>query len=1123
MQPERNRQRRARRDGIARAKMLLKQDLAWLRGYPVAIEDATVLWQPLPVAGRPEPAAIRVDAERIRRAAFTSGRLLHRFPEALPRVVGDVQAWHTRIETVLEVLKETVHRGGALPGDGLTATGSLPPRIVQAARRTATARPVLHPLIDALGWSAALEPEAAELGLTWVTARAAPLHRLHQHYPPEVARHCSLLLAALVVEDGPATLDPILTLLASPCLASAPASSLRDRRNAWLKYFKRLRAGREWPAPPRPQRSPHPAAARRFVVRAGEQPRRCRALVWQLCGLALPPDILHGPAAAEAQLEAIIRQALRQMRRVSHDRRLLAEAGAEAAAELQAFETPRLKQFRLEDILQRILATAQHRGEAEPLLTFLGSLPAGEPDRMVRATLLMSLTNVAEDDRQSGHRKNWLRQFLRVWQPFLKRYAGSPLLLKPWDVKLNRADAMTRLWAGDAPEQYFSDENNTYWRRFAAAVCELAPDEAYSADSHDLIDALVDAARDEHEVVRAFRCLAAAGQIPELNDEYLSSTTLEAALRLSSDTAPLPHILTLLRSNQLEPVTGREPEGLKGLLPINRLLKQSGWPDLLVRLLEQERFDLVDALHSSLSLLRTRGIASFPPGLGCSVAPAADRFHTDLHCALRVLQAISPAAGSITGRILGKHFPDPARLKREIAALRQRLAEQPHDGNLQARLANLQQRLDQPQQPQPQQLAKLERKLREAIDGEVARQWLTAIDEQLQADRHQLLGAEKLPSWMNSRNANRVLRGILSLKPRFRELGLRCLQAECREEVDWPASEPANRQWQQQMQQRGLQLEPWLTPQPPVSVNCPKGRKVFIGLETSHFETLCMGLHFQTCLSPDSFNFFSAISNAVDLNKRVLYARDARQRVVGRCLLAIGETGGLLTFNPYCHQPEIDFGELVATFAANLAASMGTVVVNSDNVSPLVAPDWYDDGSTDLGGTITSEGSPLRSLLQSATTDTLQHELSETLAPEGLSPVTLPFVLELRELDEHPELAAVLVDIAREYEAELPAWSLLRLAVLGSRCGQHELAARLITRHGPAWLKQHWWYASRDEVLRLLIEHNPSLALRVIRADRHAQSDAEDEANRDYLILAHENLGRHHLARQLRHPKSGRG
>ena len=64
---------------------------------------------------------------------------------------------------------------------------------------------------------------------------------------------------------------------------------------------------------------------------------------------------------------------------------------------------------------------------------------------------------------------------------------------------------------------------------------------------------------------------------------------------------------------------------------------------------------------------------------------------------------------------------------------------------------------------------------------------------------------------------------------------------------------------------------------------------VTVSLEDDPIHVMHMGTPFQTCLSPDDFNFFSAISNAADINKRVIFARDSKKQVVGRCLLALSD------------------------------------------------------------------------------------------------------------------------------------------------------------------------------------------------------------------------------------------
>jgi hypothetical protein len=295
--------------------------------------------------------------------------------------------------------------------------------------------------------------------------------------------------------------------------------------------------------------------------------------------------------------------------------------------------------------------------------------------------------------------------------------------------------------------------------------------------------------------------------------------------------------------------------------------------------------------------------------------------------------------------------------------------------------------------------------------------------------------------------------------------------------------------------------------------------------ERDEVEMLLMGYHFDTCLSTDGCNFYSAIANAVDVNKQVLYARDGRGRVSGRCLFALGDAGSVMTFNPYCHDGEFPFSEHVASIAAELAANMNTFVSRRDRVSTLVAPNWYDDGAHDLGVSLDRDESPVRHAIATATEETLIELLAQALAPVGLSDTALALVVKLPELEERPHLVRPLVPMLEQYERHLPPCTLVAAASLAHEAKLHDYASRIVATRLPDWLVRE---IRRDGVgsypasraLEMLIEYQPASALKALRQTRPRQVRTDDDERDEDRLLSlsrcYERLGRSNLAASLR-------
>jgi hypothetical protein len=286
-----------------------------------------------------------------------------------------------------------------------------------------------------------------------------------------------------------------------------------------------------------------------------------------------------------------------------------------------------------------------------------------------------------------------------------------------------------------------------------------------------------------------------------------------------------------------------------------------------------------------------------------------------------------------------------------------------------------------------------------------------------------------------------------------------------------------------------------------------------------------MGAYFNTCLSPGDFNYFSVFANAADVNKKVLYARDERDVVVGRCLLALCDAGGILVFRAYCHDSRAGFQAYVNGFAVDLANRMRTMVVDRGKVSSLVAPEWYDDGPVDLCDRFPflSEGSPFRLALQSVHVNDLRELVSSVFEPVGVNGLTLALVLRLAEFDARPELVLPFrQDI--EAVAGFPTELWRQVVHRFHRAGAGDFARQLVQRRlVPAILKQQWL---SSEFGLTIAEVDPSAAVRLIQQTRangiRRDEDENDDERREILATAYRLLGRQKKARTMM-PKQASG
>jgi hypothetical protein len=281
-------------------------------------------------------------------------------------------------------------------------------------------------------------------------------------------------------------------------------------------------------------------------------------------------------------------------------------------------------------------------------------------------------------------------------------------------------------------------------------------------------------------------------------------------------------------------------------------------------------------------------------------------------------------------------------------------------------------------------------------------------------------------------------------------------------------------------------MEPWIDGLEPVEHDPPGGGKVTLRLEGDPLEIFRMGQHFSTCLSPGDVNFFSVLANAADINKRVLYARDANGKVIGRCLLALARDGGILTFRPYCHDMSIGFSELVAGFTRLLASRMRTLTAWSGILDTLVAKEWYNDGFWELEKQLPflEFGSPFRRSIATIDPSSFYERVQTALAPRGLDPLTLPIILlSFGELHDRPELVMPLLRTVPP-ERPLDASARLRAACLLRRAGAVTQAVRVLKdlarRH--ADVRELAAFEELPDLAQELTEAGlPSLSLRILK------------------------------------------
>ncbi len=308
----------------------------------------------------------------------------------------------------------------------------------------------------------------------------------------------------------------------------------------------------------------------------------------------------------------------------------------------------------------------------------------------------------------------------------------------------------------------------------------------------------------------------------------------------------------------------------------------------------------------------------------------------------------------------------PRKIEAEIAALQSRsdIASNlsPHLApNLAARLKNLKQRLEN----RDELRASMRQEMGEALHAATVEAELRAAENAVEGCyrvRLEALGAPKDlaldADWLN---AALFSTDIQTNRKWLREI----VRASCEKRDHWRLEIPGNARFLESLQSRGFNRDEWLLEAPRrfeigensgengdgnVGKNVVKngGARFELRLESCPLRILQMGNYFDTCLSRGGCNAFSSVANAVELNKRVVFARDAKNRVVGRQLWALSNENKLLGFRIYTsvaepHRAALEaaFGEYARDFAARCRLELG----DEGEVERLFVADWYDDGT----------------------------------------------------------------------------------------------------------------------------------------------------------------------------------
>jgi hypothetical protein len=127
----------------------------------------------------------------------------------------------------------------------------------------------------------------------------------------------------------------------------------------------------------------------------------------------------------------------------------------------------------------------------------------------------------------------------------------------------------------------------------------------------------------------------------------------------------------------------------------------------------------------------------------------------------------------------------------------------------------------------------------------------------------------------------------------------------------------------------------------------PKRGRLVFETERDPLQIFRMGDYGGSCLGVGSINQYSTLTNALDANKQVVYARDSAGKVIARQLLALSDAGTLVCFRIYPEHSTEAMQQAFIQYDRAYAAALSVPLHKQGEykVSSPMNMDWYDDGA----------------------------------------------------------------------------------------------------------------------------------------------------------------------------------
>ncbi len=1072
----------------SRVKMIIRAKLSWLEGFPMALEGESVSWYCLnPLVENQN--TISVTGNHLSKSVRAIKTLKREYPKALPRVVGDVGKWESAFSGNINLIKPYLHSEADVIENLLLAKDIYSKSQTDFARTIIEQHAELAFLLQALSWTFYTNKKQLDKVLKWLVNNGDYIQEL-------MAIDFSLALNMSIFASGHSNgIEVLKDLVSENMMSILPSTVLGEYARVIARNVKKGDVPLSLPQTPKntAKESIEWFANWLFNQEVKTQKQALKLLSVVELDRHIKPYHQWWNRVNNLSLHFV---SISRAPSFGEDKKKRKELGKKMIA--LAETAP--KGICFPDLLNAIAFLSKHEKRANIVFKLLKKVAQCNCEAVSSLSLIIHFRHVF------GAYEEKFSLYLTAFNAYLSNSESTHLT--PWEgLDSNKYYS--------SPEYNVLDiiKNNAHIKLFFDALGESIQKigEGVNASETPLIATLITQGyqpvriaallanfhRNQYVLKYAYaEHLKIAGLLDNgVDQDFFKVVKKLDSLDLDEDAVyeSLEDILKTFSSSDNKDLFRRLFVGNQ-----TKSLIENSYKVRLIRQLKKNVPKLLELKHSKQEWIK--------------------RYPLEFQDVLERLAFIDDDAEKMAEKVLSRYYPSTLALQEEISFLKQKLASGAvkEKDKLAKRLESLELRLNQKPNISNEKINNILSKLHSTLDVKHYGLWSKDLDLVFFEVWREFFAIDEGPDWLYEPLLVKLLVPVTDLNLPDQKIARRIIKRRVESDVWDFRDEKPNQQFIQRMSAKGIHMQPWVDGIGEIEYpsGLGDGEYFCLRMEDDPLEVINMGGYFDTCLSPGAFNFFSVFANIADINKRVIYARDAQQRVVGRVLIALTNSGGILVFYRYCYNKKSAFDEMVKAFVTQLARQMQTIIVYSGDVPTLVAQNWYDDGPIDIGAQFEflKKGSDFRKALNAVTPKDFIPLVQEQFSPIEFNELTLPLVISLSELENNPQLALPLADTASQ-TINMPVHIYIRLLELAIKADKADECFALLEKPVLQGLqrhnRQHRWI--NEYYLDVIVQCHPSKGLKLLREtrDKGVRSWKDEYFDRKKIaIKAYKLLGR---------------